>query len=182
MPNLDLNIISTHNKTTIGIGDNSTYDMTPVSPTLEVTVPGFNKVTLTFSPKTLTVYNSNSLGMTTNAVNPDILPDGAWVVKYSVFPNYENYFNFTFLKTDLIEEKYYSAFLSMDINGCDNKVKRESRLELSDIWGDITTAKAAASVCNLTLAMKLYAMADRKLNLLNKHFYGLSNCQVQNVW
>lgn len=175
MPVLDLNIIPTYNKRTIGIGDNSSYERTPISPTIEITVPGYDKVTLTFATNSLTIYNSNTLGMTTDAVETAILPDGIWQVKYSVNPNYENYTNVTFLKDDLLWETYYNTFLKVDINECDNPERDDIKSQLYEIRDYIIAAEANARVCNNTLAMNLYNLASKKLTKIN-HCHGMSNC------
>jgi len=175
MPILDLNIIPTYNKKTIGIGDNSSYEKTPVSPTIEITVPGYDKVTLTFTPNSLSIYNSNTLQITTDQAETLILPDGIWQIKYSIYPNYENYTTVTFLKDDLLWESYYNAFLKVDVNECDNPENADIKSQLSAIQDYIIGAEANARVCNNSLAMKLYTLASKKLTKIT-NCYGLSNC------
>lgn len=181
MPALDINIFPTYNKKTFAVGDNSYYEsnLTIVSPTLQVTLPGYSKRSVDFTPSSLNIYNSNTLGLTSNATTEEllILPDGIWILKYSINPSAENNISVTILKTDLLEEKFDSAFLALDVSECDNAIYSEKLKILDDIKVFIQSAKATARACNNTLSVKLYRLADEKLNkFIKTNCYGMSNC------
>lgn len=171
MPILDINIIPTNNSTTIAVGDNSSYGsgFTIDSPTLEITVPGFPTVATQFTANSLNVYNTQSIGITSVGDCLLGLPDGVWVFKYSVYPNFKYFTELTYLKTDQLEEKYYNTFLYVDITKCDSDFKLDIKKKLDNIRIYIEGAKAAASKCNRKLSIDLYTLADRKLDQLNKN-------------
>lgn len=183
MSKLDLNIIPTYNKTTIAIGDASVYSsgITITSPSLEVSVPGYDKISVSFTPNSLNVYNSNTLKVTDEVTQEDLvfLPDGIWKMKYSINPAYENYIDISFLKTDLIEEKFDNAWLSLNIDECDKSLLIENKSTLEGIWDYIIAAQSSAKVCNYSLAIGLYKAANEKLDeYLKINCYGMSDCKV----
>ena len=58
---LDILVINTFNSKTLGIIDISTYpDSPPIqSPTIEITVPGFDVISLPFTPNDFNVFNTH---------------------------------------------------------------------------------------------------------------------------
>ena len=60
---LDILVIDTYVVETLGVADASTYVGSPVSPTLSVTVPGFDPVLVPFTPNDFNVYTSITLGI-----------------------------------------------------------------------------------------------------------------------
>ncbi len=165
---LDINIIPSYNTHTLIIGDASEYPFGTAinNPYLEVTPPGFQKVTLIFSPKNLNVYNSNSLNLTdSDCTQP--LPDGIYKLKYSIQPNYEIYTEKSFFKIDQLLELFDSAFLKLDIIDCNLSYNQKMRKKLHEIELFIQSAVSAANKCNDKLATDLYKMAYKLLKQLN---------------
>lgn len=175
---LDLNIVSTHNTKTLGVADISVYEPNQVisAATLEVTPPGFKKVALTFTPNTVNVINSNNLNIT-DTVNVDelvTLPDGIWLLKYSIQPSLTNFVQKKFLRIDNIQSKYYKILLSIDLDLCpDNDClptinhKDEQFIRLREIRLMIDGAISAVNNGEDLLAMNMYKRANSMLDRFN---------------
>lgn len=165
---LEINVIPSCNTHILNIADASEYPFGTVinNPYIEITPPGFQKVTLIFSPKNINVYNSNSLNLTSgDCTSP--LPDGIYKLKYSIHPNYEIYTEKSYFKVDQILEDFDSAFLKLNINSCDLKYNENYRKKLDEIELFIQSAVSAANKCNDKLAIDLYKMANKLLKQLN---------------
>jgi hypothetical protein len=166
MPLLDLNIISTHNIKTIGIADSSSYEPNFIitSPTLEITPPGNQKISIPYVARSVNIFNSNNLGIT-NCTNEDLLsplPDGIYQLKYSIQPSLSNYVEKSFFRVDALKCKYTKAQLSLDIDcaSCDNNLRRQlQRIRLL-----IDGAVASANECDQVSAMKKYKQASKLLD------------------
>lgn len=165
---LDINIIPSYNTHTLIIGDATEYPFGAAinNPYLEIVPPGFQKVTLIFSPKSLNVYNSNSLNLTDSDCTQS-LPDGIYKIKYSIQPNYEVYTEKSFFKIDQLLELFDSAFLKIGASNCDLTYDKASKKKLDEIEMFIQSAVSAANKCNDKLAMDLYKMAYKLLKQLN---------------
>lgn len=165
---LDLNILETNNLKTLAIGDNSYYDpgLNIISPTIEITPPGFAKVVQPFSPNNINVFNSISLNITPGVSDPSqatYLPDGFWTVRYSVYPNTTNFVVVNFMKLDILKLNFHNAFMYLDFDECDSKIKEIGFRELMHIRTLIDGAIAAGSTCNQNLAVSLYNIANKYL-------------------
>ena len=76
---LDILVVPTYNTYTLGIADASIYPNNPPAvsaPTIEITVPGFDVVSLPFLVNDFNIFNSLSLGLTTFGQSLLPLPDG----------------------------------------------------------------------------------------------------------
>jgi hypothetical protein len=169
MPNLDLNIIPTHNIKTIGVADASTYETNLIitSPTLEITPPGFPKISIPFVARSVNIFNSNNLGIS-NCTNEDllhILPDGIYKLKYSIQPSLSNYVEKSFFRVDALKCKYMKAFLSidMDCSNCSANMKN-SKKTISKVRLLIDGVLASANECDEVSAMKKYKQASKLLD------------------
>jgi hypothetical protein len=61
---LDILVVPTYNTLTLGVADASIYPTNPPvvsSPTIEITVPGFDVVSLPFNVNDFNIFNSLSL-------------------------------------------------------------------------------------------------------------------------
>lgn len=170
MSTLNIQVVPTYNTYTISIQDISTYDTTPTSPTIRIVAPGVD-VSIPFVPNTINTYNSTSLGLTTLG-NETSLPDGVYYLTYSIAPALSNYVNKTFMRTDLIQEKFDNAFMKLDMMQCDNAIKTQSKVDLSTINFFIQGSIAAANVSAIDVANKLYIQADKQLNYFIKNNCG----------
>lgn len=162
---LDLLIIDTHSPLSIAVGDFSIYptNYTPVSPTLLISASGFPEVTLEFNARDINIITSENLGITCSGECLVPLPDGIYKLKYTINPAHENYVEKTFLKVDLLLERYDAVFMQLDMMECDEAISYQKKVELEHISLLIQGAVAAANNCADKQALKLYAAADKQL-------------------
>lgn len=166
-PKLDLLLLDTHNTYSLAIGDISTYPtgLNIVSPTMQITPPSFPTVHVTFTERSVNIYNAYNLGLcaieSMSETTP--LPDGVYEFKYSIHPHHKYYTTKTFIKTDIIMEKFDKAFLQTDIMNCDADMKARDMRILREINFNIQGAIASANVCANKLAMELYRKANQQI-------------------
>jgi len=161
---LDFLLTPTYSTKTIGITDTSTYLVGPEeadSPTLEVSIPGFDTTSLVFVPGELNVLNSTILGITDSGEDP--LPDGVYVFRYSISPASTFYVEKTVLRVEQLQEKFDAAFMKLDMMDANSKLKKQQKVSLDTIYYFIQGAIAAANNCATTEAVRLYQKADKLL-------------------
>ena len=169
-PILDLLILDTHNSYTIGIADLSTYPtgFSIVSPTLQIVPPGYPTQAMPFTAKSMSILNSENLGLTKAGEEQVKLPDGIYRIKYTVNPAYKYFVEKTYMRTDAIQEKFDIAFMKADFSSGDRHFIKADREKLDEIYYLIQESIAAANQCANTLATNLYnkalAMLERFLN------------------
>jgi hypothetical protein len=168
---LDFLVLPTYDSKTLGIADASTYPTTPVySPTIEISVPGFDKVSLPFNRNDFTVYTSAILGIT-EVGDPILpLPDGVYIIRYSVSPAYINYVEKSIMRVEQLQEKFDEAFMHLDMMECDKAIKAQAKVDLNTIYFFIQGSIAAANNCAINEANKLYVTAGKMLtNFINNN-------------
>lgn len=163
---LDFLLVPTYSALTISIKDNSDYGTQDppfviLYPTLEISIPGFDTVSIAFVPNEVNVLNSTILGITDEGTDP--LPDGVYVFRYSVTPANVNYVEKTILVVDQLQEKFDAAFMKLDMLQCDSALKKQQKISLDTIYYFIQGAIASANNCATTEAIKLYQKADKLL-------------------
>ena len=164
---LDILVVPTYNTLTLGIADASTYPTTPPivnSPTIEITIPAIGEVSLPFNVNDFNIFSSSTLEITGIGEPLVPLPDGIYTMKYSVAPAYENFVIKTFMRTELIQEKFDKAFMKLDMMECDRAIKTQQKVDLNSIYFFIQGSIAAANNCAVDEANKLYAQANKMLN------------------
>lgn len=168
VPILDLTIFDSHNINLLVLGDSSFYptDFNIVTPTVQITVPGYGPKTITFTEKTINIYNSNDLGITCDVDICDLaaLPDGIYTIKYAIAPAYLYNTTKTWLRVDNLYKKFDDKFLNLEMFTCDKQLERAQKLQLDEIEYYIQGAIAAGNRCATKLAMELYRKADTLLN------------------
>jgi hypothetical protein len=180
---LDILVIPTYNTYTLGIADASTYDTDPpvvTAPTIEITIPGFTTpVFLPFVVNDFNIFNSTSLGL--SAVGDPLipLPDGIYYLRYTVSPAYINYVEKNIMRTELIQEKFDSAFMKLDMMECDLAIKTQSKVNLNSIYYMISGSIAAANNCAIDTANTLYIQANNMLNNFIRNNCGCSGNNYQ---
>ncbi len=174
--NLDFVVLNATSTFTITVVDTSTYPDNPPTesaPTMEVTPPGFNTVSIPFVMQGYNTYNSSNLNI--SALNTvEQIPDGIYTFKYSVAPAYENFIERSIIKVDKLQEKFDIAFLTLDLMECDRAIKTQAFVTLNTIYIFIQSAISAANNCSLIEASKLYNQADRMLTNFVKKDCGCS--------
>ena len=182
---LSLEVPTVSNTCIMSILDTSVYsDMVPITcPTLNVTVPGFtysNQINITPScvacndgfMLTLTACDLGLQSVDCGSTYVDI-PDGVYIIKYSVSPNDIVYVEYNHLRMTQALNKFNSAMCSLDLAGCDppEKVKNELQ-ELRLIKMYLDAAKAKVEYClEPHKGMTIYNYA---LKLLSK--FECKNC------
>jgi hypothetical protein len=174
---LDILVVPTYNTLTLGVADASIYPTNPPvvsSPTIEITVPGFDVVSLPFNVNDFNIFNSLSLGLTTFGQPLLPLPDGVYKLKYTVAPAYENFVEKTIIRVEVLQEKFDEAFMKLDMMECDRAIKTQQKVNLNTIYFFIQGAIAAANNCAVAEANKLYNQANMMLNNFIKNNCGCS--------
>jgi hypothetical protein len=174
---LDILVVPTYNTLTLGIADASIYPTNPPvvsSPTIEITVPGFDVVSLPFNVNDFNIFNSLSLGLTTFGQPLLPLPDGVYKLRYTVAPAYENFVEKTIIRVEQLQEKFDEAFMKLDMMECDRAIKTQQKVDLNTIYFFIQGAIAAANNCAVAESNKLYNQANMMLNNFIKNNCGCS--------
>jgi hypothetical protein len=165
--NLDIVVVPTYSTLTLGIADASTYPTNPpivTAPTIEIDVPSLGNVVLPFVPNDFNIFTSASLGLTLLGEPLIPLPDGLYILKYTVAPAYENFVEKSIMRVEKLQEKFDEAFMKLDMMECDSAIRTQSKVVLNSIWYMIQGSIAAANNCAIDTANKLYAQADRQLD------------------
>lgn len=170
-PILDLLLIDTHNGMSLGISDFSQYPIgfSIVSPSLEITAPGFSPVNIAFEPKSMNIYTSENIGIVCTGQQNVELPDGIYKVKYTISPAYTYFVERSFIRVDILQEKFDTAFMKLDIFQCDGIIRKQREEELDTINFYIQGSIAAANKCAGDLALKMYRKADKMLTSFITH-------------
>lgn len=174
MTQLDFIKLPVYDKYTLAIGDISEYEsgFNIVSPARYITPPSFPEKILDYTPSTIEIYKSSSIGITCSDCSDVPLPDGIWKIRQTVNPASTYSIEKTFLKTDRFYEKFNEAFLKLDIMQCGSAIKHQQEKELNTIEFYIEGAIAAANKCANKRAMELY---DKAYKALTK-FIETQNC------
>ena len=172
---LDFLVINTYTTETLAIADTSVYDTDPPvvsAPTMQITVTGYTSpVAIPFNVQQINTYNSIILGLT---VFPDTapLPDGVYFMRYSVAPSTVNYVEKNIMRTAVIQEKFDSAFMKLDMMECDRAIKTQQKVNLTSIYFFIQASIAAANNCAIIESNKLYTQANSMLdNFIKNNCY-----------
>jgi len=171
---LDILVINTYNKLTLAVADISTYPDPVTSPSIEITPPGFPAISIVFVPDTLNVFNSTTLGITSGDDDLVPLPDGVYILTYSVSPAFENFVTKTIQRVDQLQEKFDNAFMKLDMMECDSAIKKQSKVDLNTIYFLIQGSIAAANNCAVDTSNTLYRQASLMLDSFIKNNCGCS--------
>jgi hypothetical protein len=165
---LDITIIDTHNPFFLGVGDLSVYPngFNIVSPSLQITPPGYNSVIVNFTPHNINLYNSENLGITCEGEDKVKLPDGIYKIKYTITPAYKHSVERTFIRVDGLLESLDELFVSLDIAQCDKATSDSDMRKLNEINMYVQFAIASANKCANTYATESYLKA---LKLIRKY-------------
>lgn len=93
------------------------------------------------------------------------VPDGIYIVRYSVAPNDKVFVEYNVLRTCNLMCSYYKKLCDIDVTPCEPKGKmKDLLLEMKFIRTMIDAAKAKVEYCNSPHeGMELYNFAKRKL-------------------
>ena len=168
---LSLEVPSVANCEILSIRDTSQYStLLPVDCSeLLITVPGFN------SPALIEVtpnFNLNLVSCTLGVQSTDCgitntpLPDGIYIIKYSVSPNSEVFVEYNHLRVTRLLTTYYEVLCDLEIQACQpDSDKQELLSEMSFIKTLIDAAVANVEYCqSAAQGMQLYNYAKSRLN------------------
>ena len=168
---LSLELPDTNNIKVLRLFDTSLYaeDLAIDCGTLRITSPGFNlPVAIDILKGFNIVLNACSLGLQrTNcqeASQP--LPDGIYVINYSVAPNTSVFVEYNHLRTTQTTNKYFNLLCDLEMSGCEPGADVKEKLEeLRLIKSFIDAAKAKVEYAHEPQAgMELLIYAQKRLN------------------
>lgn len=171
---LSLEIPDTLNSCVLRVIDTSVYNnqIAAKCPILQVTAPGFSKPQ--FVDNMVTDFSLNltacqikiqtaGCGSTFND-----LPDGVYILKYSISPNEVVYVEYNHLRITKALLKIQGLLCDLDRGACEPSVQvRDRQRQIEDIWNDLDAAKAKVEFCReVTQGLQLYKYAMERLNKL----------------
>ena len=97
------------------------------------------------------------------------IPDGIYIIRYSVSPNSKVYVEYNHLRVTSLLKKYYDVLCGLNIQACQPEAKKQALLdEMGFIRTLIDAAVANAEYCSSSAqAMQLYNYAKQRLNKIN---------------
>lgn len=168
---LSLELPDTNNIKVLRLFDTSLYaEGIPVDcGTLRITSPGFNlPVAIEVLPHFNIVLNTCSLGLQRAGCGErsEPLPDGIYIINYSVAPNTNVFVEYNHLRVTQTLNKYYNLLCQLEISGCEPDADIKEKLaELRLIKSFIDAAKAKVEYCHEPEAgMELLVYAQKRLN------------------
>jgi hypothetical protein len=171
---LSLDAHDTLNCTILRIEDTSVYtsDLKIECPILEITLPGFTSAVQIGDDKIDSGFRLNltacDLGVQSNdcGTNYSNLPDGVYVIKYSISPNDTVYVEYNHLRVSQLLNNLQKVLCELDIAACDPNTVTEAKLrELHLIREFINAAKAKVETCHEPKkGMELYTYAKKLLS------------------
>jgi hypothetical protein len=94
------------------------------------------------------------------------IPDGIYVIRYSVSPNSKVYVEYNHLRVTSLLTTYYEVLCKLDVQACQPEFQKQDLLnEMSFIRTLIDAAVANAEYCQSSAqAIQLYTYAKQRLN------------------
>mgnify|MGYP000864603485 CR=1 FL=1 len=170
---LSLEAPDTMNSCALKLVDTSVYDSeVPYDcPLLEITLSAFNYAVQFTEPliQQNFMLNLTACDLEIQTVDCGIsfndLPDGIYVIKYSVAPNDKVYVEYNHLRITKALKCYNEAMCQLDIAACAPDAELEKKLKsLREIKSYLDAAKAKAETCHEPMkAMELYSYAVKLL-------------------
>lgn len=169
---LSLEAPETLNACILRIEDTSVYANIPiVCPVLAVTLPGFTysvemPVTQGFSMN----ITACDLGVQTQNCGESYadLPDGIYILKYSVSPADTVYVEYNHLRMSRVLKKYYKILCSIEVSGCEPPAEVKEKLKRVRMLRDMLyAAKAQVEFCHSPKkGMQIFTYACKELDKL----------------
>ena len=97
------------------------------------------------------------------------IPDGIYVIRYSVSPNLKVYVEYNHLRVTALLTSYYKVLCQLNVQACQPESQKQALLsEMSFIKTIIDAAVANAEYCQSSAqAMQLYNYAKQRLSKIN---------------
>lgn len=172
---LSLEAPTTLNKCILRLVDTSVYlsSPAPTCPDLQVQVPGFTRAVDIPNVQPGFIYNLTAcdLGIQTAGCGTTYadLPDGIYIIKYSVAPNQYVYAEYNHLRITNALNMIQSVLCDLDVAACQPSDKVMAKYkELDFIYWTLQAAVAKVETCHQPKhGMELYSYAIRLLSKLN---------------
>jgi hypothetical protein len=175
---LSLEVPTVLNTCVMTVMDTSVYtNLIPVTcETLAITVPGFTySVELPVTAGFIENITACDLGLQTADCGTSYvdIPDGIYIIKYSVSPNEQVYVEYNHLRISKALNMYNNILCGVDVNACDPPFAIKEKLEaLRMIFMYLQAAKAKVETCHEPQkGMSLYNYAVKLLKKM-----GCVNC------
>lgn len=178
---LSLYIPDTMDNWSLTIQDTSVYtDLIPVScPTLQIQLPGFTTATTVndttmpnpLAPGFIRQFTACDLDVQTESCGTrfDCLPDGIYVIRYSVSPNDIVYVEYNHLRIVQALITWNEKLCELEVAPCDPPSEKKARLdELMQIKVFLEAAKNMVEFCSKpNEGMEIYNYALKRLKKLD---------------
>ena len=177
---LSLHMPDTMNDWALTIHDTSIYaeGMNISCPTLQIQLPGFTTaVTINedsvpeLEPGFIRHLTACNLEVQTTGCGTtyNCLPDGIYVIRYSVSPNDIVYVEYNHLRITQAMKKYQQKLCDLELSDCGpTKDKQDALRNLQEIKMFLDAAKATVEFCHKpTKGMELYNYAVKRLDALD---------------
>lgn len=171
---LSLEVPETNNVKVLRLFDTSIYadDLTVDCGTLRITSPGFNlPVVIDVLPHFNLVINACSLGIQRSGCGTDAqpIPDGIYVINYSISPNTSVFVEYNHLRIVQITNKYNNIMSNLELAACEPDADVKEKLnELRLIKSFIDAAKIKVEYGHQPEeGMALLMYAQKKLTKLS---------------
>jgi hypothetical protein len=172
---LSLEVPDVMNTCIIKIFDTSIYatGMPVVCPKVDITVPGFVYASeIAVTPGFNLTITACDLGLQTTGCdtsNYANLPDGIYIIKYSVSPNEYVYAEYNYLRITQAMIKYQKVLCEIDVADCEPPANIKEKLnKLTMIKQYLEAAKNKVEICHEPdKGMRLYKYAMKLLNKMN---------------
>lgn len=145
---LSLEVPDTNNAKVLRLFDTSQYGegLAVDCGTLRITAPGFNlPVVIEVLPNFNLVLNACTLGLQKKGCgdSSQALPDGIYVVNYSVSPNSDVYVEYNYLRMTQLSNHYHNTLAELELASCEPDADvKETLAELRLIKSFMDAAKA----------------------------------------
>jgi hypothetical protein len=170
---LSLEVPTVLNTCILKVFDTSVYaELLPVTcPILHVTPPGFGySIELPFTPGGSAIITACDIELQTNNCDEELqpIPDGLYIIKYSVSPNESVYVEYNHLRITQALNRYTKILCELDLSACEPNEKVKKKLgKLHEVKSFLDAAKAKVEYCHEPQkGISLYNYAIKLLNAL----------------
>lgn len=179
---LSIDIPEIINDCVLHIIDTSSYMqyVTPECPTLQIQVPGFTDIvtievqpgfnlSLTACDLEIQLHNCDNLR--------NSLPDGVYVIRYSLSPNEDFYVEYNHLRTVNLEKRIYDLLCCLDLSACVPMGEEKAKLDsIHTLTVMLKAAKANVEFCHFpTKGINMYNFVNKEIKKLACHC-GCASC------
>ena len=181
---LSLEIPTVSNCDLLCIKDTSQYskELAVDCEELQITLPGHSVPVLVKVEKDFDMCLTAcalALQKTNCGTTQSNIPDGIYIIRYSVSPNTKVYVEYNHLRITALMTSYYQVLCDLDVHACQpNSTKQDLLAEMSYIRTMIDAAVSNVEYCqSAAQGMQIYNYAKTRLNRIN---CPTGNCGLSN--